>query len=482
MFVKSVGATGAASGLAGCIGGEENGNGADEELTEETDVDAEIELQVTTNSDIADESDAVREMLWENGLSEDVFPHLVEVGEVTDDMEAEYRSWLAAGRSTPDLLIADSGWTIPLIVRDQLVNLEEELPGELVSEIHEEYFEMSVESAVHPETGELYAVPLYPDFPTIQYRKDLVEDAGYDPDGEEWATNPLSWAEFSAVVADTLESHDDVEYGYTWQAPPSEQLSCCVFNEMITSWGGAYFGGPDNLYGPVGDRPVTVDEEPVIDALRMGRTLIRGEDDEFAMDAIEGISPDAVVQWDVEPSRAPFTDGDAVAHRNWPYSIAINGADDVHGEDMGVMPLPYGVPEDEATYDGTGGSTAALGGWHYAVNPNTEYLDACLSFLEAMATEEFMLDLFELVGYIPPKPEIVNSEEAAETEVMGRYVETLQYAGEHAMPRPVTVLWPEQSNRIEQQVSDVLAGDLDPGPAMDELRETLASLEAEGQE
>ena len=27
------------------------------------------------------------------------------------------------------------------------------------------------------------------------YRKDLVEEAGYDPEGENWATEPMSWQE-----------------------------------------------------------------------------------------------------------------------------------------------------------------------------------------------------------------------------------------------------------------------------------------------
>ncbi len=28
----------------------------------------------------------------------------------------------------------------------------------------------------------------------------------------------------------------------------------------MTSYGGAYFGGRENLFGPIGDRPITVEE------------------------------------------------------------------------------------------------------------------------------------------------------------------------------------------------------------------------------
>jgi len=45
----------------------------------------------------------------------------------------------------------------------------------------------------------------------------------------------------------------------------------------MTTWGGAYYGGVENLF-TAGDRPITVDDQRVIDAIRMMRSFIEGEE------------------------------------------------------------------------------------------------------------------------------------------------------------------------------------------------------------
>ncbi|WP_227377541.1 extracellular solute-binding protein [Haladaptatus halobius] len=238
--------------------------------------------------------------------------------------------------------------------------------------IEADYFETSLSTAKGPN-GNLYAVPLYPDFPTMLYRKDLVEKAGYDPDGENWATNSIRWKQFSRVTRDVLDRNKNIPYGFTFQASQYEGLSCCDFNEFMTSWGGAYFGGRKYLFGPVGKRPITVNTQPTIDSLRMIRTFMNGQNDEVALDGYAGgIVPRAVLSWIEDTSLGPFLNGNAVMHRNWPYAILSAGDKSAFGTDLGVMPIPYAVTEQQVKYPGTGGPTAALGGWHVAVNPHTK--------------------------------------------------------------------------------------------------------------
>jgi ABC-type glycerol-3-phosphate transport system substrate-binding protein len=250
----------------------------------------------------------------------------------------------------------------------------------------------------------------------------------------------------------------------------------------MTSWGGAYFGNPEeNLFGPIGERPITVDEEPVIQSIRMVRKFIHGSDDSEALgsDYAGNIAPEAVLQWTEEPSRKPFTNGDAIMHRNWPYSIVINGAGDVFGEDLGVFPIPYGVTAEEAEYPMTGGPVAALGGWHMTLNPNSNDLKlrAALQVLQAMMTESFKLDMFRIIGWIPPEPSLLDSDEAAQVDVIGRYTQQLKVAGENAIPRPVTVLWPQQSGRISEAVNNTYAQEVPPQQAMTDLKSQLEEIE-----
>ena len=474
-LVRALGAGGAAAGLAGCV----VQNGGDEE--EEIDVgevpDEPITLEWAASEEEAGESDAIVQALHEAGMPENIDINFLSGGDVTEDRRNQYEQWLSAGRSRPDLLRMDNGWTIPFIVRDRILNLERALDEETIDRVKNDYFEMSVDTALHPEDETLHAIPLWMGLPTMQYRKDLVEEAGYDPEGENWATESMSWQEFSQVTQDVMQQ-SNVDTGYTFQADIYEGLSCCNFNEFMTSFGGAYFGGADNLFGPVGDRPVTVDEEPVHQSIRMVRTFIHGQDDPQALDDYAGgISPEAVTNWTEQSSMRVFSNGNAVMHRNWPHSINIHGAEEEMGENLGVMPIPYGVSEEEAEYEGTGGPVAALGGWHVAINPNTENLAAAVAAVEAATTDEFNLALFEILGQIPPKPDLLETDRAQNIPVMGRYMDALQVAGENAIARPVTVVWPDQSTQIAQEVNSTYSLQKAPDQAMADLQSTLEEID-----
>ncbi|GGL30542.1 sugar ABC transporter substrate-binding protein [Halarchaeum grantii] len=479
-FVKTVGATGIAAGLAGCGGNGGEGSTTTGTTTSSGGSGGTTTIQFAADSRAADNEDAINEALHNAGLSQDIEVSILAGSQVTDNRQQQYTQWLSANRSQPTLLMMDSGWTIPFIVRGQLQKLDDVLPSDLLSHVKDDYYQASVATAQAPQTDALYGVPLFPDFPTMQYRKDLVEDAGYNPESENWATESMKWDEFSHVVSDTMDS-PDVDMGYNFQASVYEGLSCCDFNEWLTSWGGAYFGDHDNLFGPIGDRPITVEEEPVVNSLKMVRSFL---DDDFDP-GLEGdyagkISPDSCLQWVEDDSLAPFQNGNAVALRNWPYSINICGADDVFGEDLGVMPIPYAKEPSETKYDGTGGPVSALGGWHVTMNPNAPEAnkDAAVEIIQAMATESFALDMFGIIGWIPPVPEHLTTDRAKSVDVIGRYTEQLKVAGENAVPRPVTAVWPQESTKVSQEANAALSGEKSAENAMSSLKQSLEAIES----
>ncbi|WP_129113311.1 extracellular solute-binding protein [Halegenticoccus tardaugens] len=466
-FVKAAAATGAAGSLAGCIYGDGGGGGGSTVVWG---------FDPTATQD---NGDAIKQALHDNGLSDDISVELNPGSQDTGERQNKYNQLLRAKETTPDMFLMDSGWTVPFIQRGQLLNLSEEMPGDAVQTVKNEYFQASVSTA-QDGNGNLFGVPMFPDFPTIQYRKDLVEEAGYDPEGENWATEPMTWQRFAEVMKDTQEQ-TGTRYGFTTQFDIYEGTACCTFNEFMTSWGGAYFGGRKNLFGPVGDRPITVDEQPVLDAIRMVRTFINGENDSESLDGYAGgIAPENILSWQEEDSLGPMLNGDAVANRNWPYAIVENSADDVHGDNLGVMPIPYAVEEGEAQAQGTGGTAAALGGWHMTVNPNTENKDAVFEVMQAAMTEQFQLTLMEIQGWLPPKPKLFESNKASEVEGIGDHMETLKVAGQNAIPRPVTVVWSDQSSAIAEEVNAAAAGDKTPQDAMNALKSQLESIEQSG--
>ncbi|ELY62171.1 extracellular solute-binding protein [Natronolimnohabitans innermongolicus] len=418
---------------------------------------------------------SVQEALWDAGLDEDIHVELQTV--VSDSVQRmeEAQSTLQAGRAPPDIHMMDTGWTIPFILREQTANLTDELPDDTVDRIEDGYLDEALEAARNPETGDLHAVPLFVDFGTMLYRQDLIEDAGYDTD--DWAEEPPSWEEFAEAVSETRSEHG-LDYGYTTQAAAYEGLACCSFNEVMSTWGGGYFGGTESLF-TAGDRPITVDEEPVLDAIRMMRAFIHGDDDEHALDGYPQISPTAIVQWSEEESLGPFAGGDAVAHRNWPFAIAETGADEAFGEDLGVMTQPYAVSEDEAEHEGVGGTAAALGGWNLTLSPYTDRAEQALQVLEAFTHDEVMLTIFELQGFIPPNIDLLDEADPDEIGPVARYVDQLQLAGENAVPRPVTDVWPEQSALIFQEVNAAFRGAKSPEDAMTDLADRLEGSETE---
>ena len=466
-FVEATGAAGLAMGIAGCLGGEGDGEGA---------------IEITMDGELEEIEDEIVAALYDAGLDEEIDVEILPGDFETGERRSEFTSALDADRSRPDLFMMDSGWTIPFIVREQLVNLSEEVSSETLEYVENDYLEATVNTATHPETGDLYGLPVFPDYPVMHYRKDLVEEAGYDPDGENWATEPMSWEEFAEVAADTWEYHggeDEIDYGFTTQADNYEGTACCAFNEMMTSMGGAYFGDHENLF-TVGDRDVTVTDEPVLDTIRMMRSFMYGPDEDDTHPDVPQISSSDLVEFMEEPSREPFTNGNAIFMRNWPYAIPINLEDgDFEPEDYDVMPMPYGVEEGEGAYQGTGGSQHALGGWHLTINPNTDRLEEAVQVLEAFASEDVMLTVLELNGNMPPDPSVT---EAADEDTVGdiaRFLDTLAVAGENTVARPVTTVWPDQAPLISSEIHDAYTGEKSPEDAMSDLEGQLEDTEQE---
>ncbi|WP_459810209.1 substrate-binding domain-containing protein [Halopiger thermotolerans] len=470
-FVKAAGAGGASVSLAGCIyGGESSSSGA-------------VVWGFDPNAAEA-VGDEIVSLVQDSG-ADGVDIELQPGDEETGARRETYTNLLEAGETQPDLFLMDNGWVNVFIQRGHIANLSEELDDSELSTVEDEYFERFTATARDPGSGDLYGVPMFPDYPTMQYRKDYAREAGYgESDFETWATEPMTWSEWAEITQEIVEA-SDAEYGLATQWDQYEGTSCCTWNEVMSSFGGAYFGGFDNLFGPVGDRPVTVDRPEFIEGLRMMRTFVADEADEHTLEdeyPLSVATPD-ITSWTEEDARTAILNGDAAMQRNWPYAINLNVAeadDPIPAEDYGAMPIPYGVPEEEAAQPGTGGTTAALGGWHVVLNPNSERKEEALEVIRATMTDQFNLGMFELWGWIPPKPGLFDAEEVQQADPMGNYMDTLRVAGENAMPRPVTQVWTNQSSLIAEEVNLAVAGDKAPDQAAADLQSGLEEIEEQG--
>jgi ABC-type glycerol-3-phosphate transport system substrate-binding protein len=457
-YLTTAGAMGAA-GLAGCAGG---GGGSDGSTTGSSG--DEIGGTVTVFSGSAFVDSGIVDALHEAGVPDSITIEMTVPPQDSGSKQQQLRTAINAEESDPDLVLTDNGWTIPFIVRDDLVNLEEEMDDEFIARVREEGVQSMIDTGTHPETGDLYSVPVFPDYPVITYRKDLLRDAGYgDSDFETWRSDPPTWAEFSQIVSEA-QSGSDVEYGHLWQGNNYIGLACCTFNEFLTSMGGAFFGGQDNLFGPVGDRPVTLDSEESIDGIEAAVDIIHGTGS-APMD-IAGVSPQEVAGWIEPDTKSTFESGSAVTQRNWTYSIggavtAFEGTD----MELGVMPLPAGP----------NGSWHAQGGWIMSMNPYTDNMASAKEVIKAWWEDSVLQHQFDAANYMPPKPELFSYVE--ESDTYGPYFEALQYSAENLIPRPTTSVWPNQRSIVASEVNSALRQEQTPQEAATAMQEQISAIE-----
>lgn len=477
-FIQTVGATGIGTTIAGCTGdsggGSTNGtNGGGGSTT------LKMNLLSRTPKNAIQQFEP---LLHEAGLSKDISIELSTKSPGT--LEDQYRQWLNAGRSNPDILTMDVGWSIPFIRRDQLLNLSEYLSEDSLQELENEYNPESVDSS-RGRNGDIFGVPLIMDVRGMWYRRDLAKKAGYDPEGENWATEPHSWERFSQIVAD-IKNQQSLEYGLTMPFELSQTITCCTFNAIMSQWGGAYFGGREYLFGPVGERPITVDEEPVLDALRMLRTFMWEHDGQHSLDSGSfkgGIVPSDALGWRYTKDLDSFLNGNAFT-----YTVGIpafaklaatgsNFGDKVN-EKLGLMPKPYGVRESKSKYEGIGGTMSPLGGYNLSVNPNSNNKDAALEVIRTVMKDKFLEKWFNVSGYLPPKPKLLQSDAIKGHELFGQYMDTFSVMANNSIPRPVTPIYFQESKVVSQEVHNVVSQKKTPDKGMSDLKQQLKQIES----
>ncbi|ELZ05792.1 ABC transporter substrate-binding protein, partial [Natrialba asiatica] len=283
--------TGAVStgSVAGCIS-----DGADGEVSIGEYTGDEVTLEYATAPLFGDVEDELIESLRNAGLNENIDIEFSTGVWGADDQQDRYTQILQAGRSTPDIMLTNFAYTSAFAPREWLVDLNDALPQEKLDELESEYHETMVD-AMRWEGG-LYGIPQFVDIPTILYRKDYVENAGYDPEEENWSVEPMTWDRFATIASDAVEAND-VDHGYTTTLN-QRTIGHQTGYEKVVTMGGNYFGEMANQHGPIGDRPVTIDDEPVIETLRLLRTFMHGSDDAHARSDLDGgFLPSAALGW-----------------------------------------------------------------------------------------------------------------------------------------------------------------------------------------
>jgi multiple sugar transport system substrate-binding protein len=257
----------------------------------------------------------------------------------------------------------------------------------------------------------------------LYYRTDLLQAAG--------AAVPQTWDDL-VHAAQALQSSGKAQFGYLWQGKQAEVLVCDLV-EVIGSNGGAILAA-DGKSARLNDAKAVAAVQFLYDTINKFK-----------------ISPADVLSWDEEPSRRPFTGGQAAFLRNWSYVYGISQdakESSVVGK-VGVAPLPH--------FPG-GTSSACLGGYQYGINAASKNRDAAVDFLTWMSSPATQLRFAVQLGIAPTRPAVFEEAELGKTQP---FMQKLKSVFVGATPRPVTPKYAQVTLAIQSGVSRALAnGDI----------------------
>jgi multiple sugar transport system substrate-binding protein len=170
---------------------------------------------------------------------------------------------------------------------------------------------------------------------------------------------------------------------------------------------------------------------------------------EFVRDQIVGrITSRAVLTYQEPESVVPFIQGNAVFHRNWPYTWEV--ANDprrsrVAGH-VGVVPLPRMAADRPPT--------TALGGWLYAISPFSPHRREAWEFIRFISSAPLQRHFALAAGIAPSRAAVLQDEHVLEANPHFR-AQLAMFRSATARPR--TPLYPAISNILQRYFSRALA-------------------------
>jgi multiple sugar transport system substrate-binding protein len=332
---------------------------------------------------------------------------------------------LARRNGDPDVFTQDIIWIAEFAAARWALPLDE-----YFKDSTKDYFPGIVQACTWD--GKLTALPWFVDSGMLYYRNDLGMSA------------PKTWQDL-VTSAQQLTSSEKVKFGFLWQAKQAEVLVCDLVS-FIGSNGGSILQ-PDG-------RTVSIGDDAAVEAVQLMYDLINKYK----------VTPSDVLSWDEEPSRRPFTGGEAAYLRNWSYvwKIAQTPGESKVVDKVEVVPLPHFPGKNSA---------AALGGYQYGVNASTKKREAAVEFVKWLSSPEIQLRFATQLGLCPTRSAVFESQDIAKEQP---FMQKLKDVFLGAIPRPVTPKYPQVTLALQSAVSRALTN----GNVKAELQDAKQKIEA----
>jgi multiple sugar transport system substrate-binding protein len=361
--------------------------------------------------------------------------NIIEGPNSTNLLEDLYTSAFILGDSPYHLVNMDVIWTSKFAAAGWLLDLSDRLTKQELAA----FSPKDVEGGRYE--GKLYRIPVRSDAGVFYYRKDLLEQAGFQP--------PETFADL-LKISKSLKEQGKVNWGYLWQGRQYEGAAA-MFVEVLEGFGG-FWVKPDTL-------EVGLDKPETLKAIAFLKDTIK-----------EGISPPGVTTYIEEDTRRIFQSGQAAFLRSWPYVWPLANAEDspLKGK-IGIKPMV-------ATPGNSGGG--CLGGWGLGIAKFSKHSKEAWKAIQFFTSEEAQRQFILNAGFVPSRRSLFTDSQIVSK--YPHYPELLKIA-DKAVLRPPIAQYAQASDILQRYLSAALTNRMTPESAMQAAAsETRRLLKAKG--
>lgn len=361
-----------------------------------------------------------------------------EKARLSNDYYHELEKAFESGTADVDVLSADVVWTSTFAERGW------------VKEVSSEFFEDYEASTFVPAAlnsvsyrNEVWGVPWYTDLGILYYRKDLLEQHGYN-------YPPTTWSDLS-TMAQTVQKATFIKHGYLFQGGNYEGgvANAC---EFIWNAGGQVLMGDLSITSDEAQMPLMmINSQEAITGIEAARQLVASN-----------IAPAETYNLKEAETAAAFRNGDALFMRSWPtaYRQVLAEGSPLQMKDVGVAALPVSSRENR--------SYSCLGGWNLMISAlaDEQKQAAAWTFIQFLTDEAQQRTLAELGGNLPALRHLYDdSELVASVPAIGLAKQVMP----NARLRPVTPHYMELAPDIAWAFSETLRDNLSAVAAVESI-------------
>jgi multiple sugar transport system substrate-binding protein len=351
------------------------------------------------------------------------------------DERNKLATMLTAGGKDADIMLLDTYWLNEFAAAGWLEPMDAYLP----QGYQDDFFPFANDIVKY--NGKQYGVLRQIDLSGIWYNKDLFKKAGI--------TAPPKTID--ELVNDAKLTTLNGNFGISWQGGQYEGL-ICNWIEYYHALGGRMFGD-----GEVGKREVTFNKNNA--AVKATETL----------KSLLAYSPPGVTSYAEQESSVTFLDGKAAMLRYWHVmgTIANDPSQSKIKDNWGFAPLPSG-PD---------GSHTNIGGWAFGINANSDHKK------EAAEVVKFLTDPQQQTWYMlnfgnqPSRQSVYQSDAVKKDPIWSVLAPQFQEIAKTGLPRPLSLVWGQESDELQRALHDVFAGKSTPEQAMASVEEKIKKIE-----